>query len=84
MYERVENFTRMLESTQKSKRTFFLQWKTTLSEVKNSLGRCNNRLDLAKHRICELLDISIENNQTEAQRLEVEMKRTQECNTQMF
>ena len=39
----------------------FLELKNKISEVNNSLGRFNNRLDMAKHRICELLDISIEN-----------------------
>lgn len=54
-----------------------LEIKSTLTEMKNAFDRLISRLDVAKERISELEDISIEIFNTEKQR-EQRLKKTEQ------
>ena len=43
----------------KNNKTFILQLKNTISEIKNSLGQFNRTMNMTKERISELEDSSV-------------------------
>lgn len=67
MQEQINNVSRQMETLRKNQRDM-LKIKNNVIEMKNAFDGFLDRLDMAKERIRDLKDMSVETSKTEKQR----------------